>query len=45
MASNIVSAVHNIRIAKEQFLDFIREHPASKGSKLFEQLLLRLMTI
>lgn len=36
MASNIVSAVHNLRMAKEQFLDFIREHPASKGSKLFD---------
>lgn len=35
MGSNIVSAVHNMRIAKEQFADFQREHPASKGAKLF----------
>ena len=35
MSSNIISAVHNIRMAKEHFEDFQREHPASKGSKLF----------
>lgn len=37
MASNIVSAVHNLRMAKEQFADFQREHPASKGAKLFRK--------
>ena len=35
MGSNIVSAVHNLRIAKEQFADFQREYPASKGAKIF----------
>jgi len=33
--SNIVSAVHHLKLAQEHFEDFIREHADSKGAKLF----------
>lgn len=34
--SSIVSAIHHIRIAKEFFDDFCREHPGSTGARLFK---------
>ncbi|HEY8690548.1 MAG TPA: hypothetical protein VIM07_15030 [Chitinophagaceae bacterium] len=33
--SNIVSAVHHLKLAQEHFEDFVREHEGSKGAKLF----------
>jgi hypothetical protein len=33
--SNIVSAIHNLKMAQEHFEDFIREFPTSQGSRLF----------
>lgn len=33
--SNIISSVHALRQAKEYWEDFNREHPDSKGAKLF----------
>jgi hypothetical protein len=34
--ANIVSAIQNLKMAQEQFEDFIREFPESQGSKLFK---------
>jgi len=34
--TSIVSAVHHLRIAKEYFDDFIREHQGSTGARLFK---------
>lgn len=34
--ASIVSAVHHLRVAKEFFDDFVREHPASTGARLFK---------
>jgi hypothetical protein len=34
MRSNIISAIHKLKEAKEHFQDFQREHPNSKGEKL-----------
>lgn len=36
MSSNIVSAIHHLRMAEEQYEDFIRELPDSKGAVLFK---------
>lgn len=36
MSSNIVSAIHHLRMAEEQYEDFIRELPGSKGAVLFK---------
>ena len=36
MSSNIVSAIHHLRMAEEQYEDFIRELPGSKGAILFK---------
>jgi len=33
--ANIISAIQNLKMAQEQFQDFIREFPESQGSKLF----------
>jgi len=33
--SNIVSAIHHLKMAQEYFEDFIREFPTSHGSRLF----------
>lgn len=33
--SNIVSAIHHLKLAQEHFEDFIREHSESKGARLF----------
>jgi hypothetical protein len=35
MKSNIISAIHKLKEAKEHFQDFQREHPNTKGSTLF----------
>jgi hypothetical protein len=35
MSSSIVSGVQKVREAQEHFQDFIRQHPGSKGAKLF----------
>lgn len=34
-SSNVVSAIHNLAKAKAHFESFCREHPSSKGDKLF----------
>jgi hypothetical protein len=34
--SNIVSAVHHLKMAKEHFEDFRREYPQAMGSRLFK---------
>lgn len=34
--SNIVSAVHHLKMAKEHFEDFRREFPEAMGSRLFK---------
>jgi len=36
MSSNIVSAIHHLRMAEEQYEDFIRDMPGSKGAILFK---------
>ncbi len=35
-SGNIVSAIHHLRMATDHFGSFVREHPGSKGSRLFE---------
>jgi hypothetical protein len=35
MKSNIISAIHHLRQAREHFEDFQREHPGSIGAKFF----------
>ena len=34
--SNIISAIHSLKIAQEHFEDFRRDYPTSTGSKLFK---------
>lgn len=34
-SSNIVSGIHHLKITDEHFASFQREHPHSKGAKLF----------
>jgi hypothetical protein len=34
--ANIISAIQNLKMAQEQFEDFIREFPESQGAKLFK---------
>jgi len=33
--ANIVSAIQHLKMAKEHYLDFIRQYPESSGSRLF----------
>jgi hypothetical protein len=33
--SNIISAIHSLKMAQEHFADFKREHPSSEGARLF----------
>ena len=33
--SNIVSAIHHLRMAKEFFEDFCRQYPSSRGDRFF----------
>lgn len=35
--ANIIGAIQNLRMAKDQFEDFIRQYPDSSGSKLFKR--------
>jgi len=35
--ANIIGAIQNLRMAKDQFEDFIRQYPDSAGSKLFKR--------
>ena len=35
MSANIISAVQNLKLAQEQFEDFCRQYPETKGEKLF----------
>lgn len=41
-SSNIVSAVHKMRMVVEHFESFQREHPGSKGARLFANYVLRI---
>ena len=34
--ANIIGAIQNLRMAKDQFEDFIRQYPDSAGSRLFK---------
>lgn len=34
--SNIISAIHHLKMAQEYYEDFIREYPDSAGSRLFK---------
>ena len=36
MSANIISAIQNLKMAQEQFEDFCRQFPDSKGEKLFK---------
>jgi Fe-S cluster biosynthesis and repair protein YggX len=36
MASNVISAIHHLKMSEEFFNDFIRENPESKGERLFK---------
>ena len=40
--SNIISATHHVRLAKEFFNDFTRENPNTKGAELFKRYILKL---
>jgi hypothetical protein len=33
--ANVVSAIQHLKMAKEHYLDFIRQYPGSSGSNLF----------
>jgi hypothetical protein len=33
--SNIIIAIQNLRLAEEQFLDFVRQNPNSRGERIF----------
>jgi hypothetical protein len=37
MSANIISAIQNLKMAQEQFEDFIRQYPDTTGSKLFQR--------
>lgn len=34
--SNIISAIHHLKMAQEHYEDFVREYPDSAGSRLFK---------
>ncbi len=36
MGANIISAIQNLKMAQEQFDDFRRQYPDSKGEKMFK---------
>jgi hypothetical protein len=36
MSANIISAIQNLKMAQEQFDDFRRQYPDSKGEKMFK---------
>ena len=36
MSANIISAIQNLKMAQEQFQDFCRQFPETKGEKLFK---------
>ena len=36
MSANIISAIQNLKMAQEQFDDFRRQYPDSKGERLFK---------
>lgn len=33
--ANLIIAIQNLKVAEEQFLDFIRQNPNSRGEKIF----------
>lgn len=37
MSANIINAIQNLKMAQEQFEDFIRQYPDTAGSKLFQR--------
>jgi hypothetical protein len=37
VGANIISAIQNLRMAKDQFEDFIRQYPKSSGERLFKK--------
>jgi len=45
MTSNVISAVHHLKMSEEFFNDFIRENPESKGERLFKSYILKLKWI
>jgi hypothetical protein len=34
--SNIISAIHHLKLSQEHYEDFVREYPDSAGSRLFK---------
>jgi Fe-S cluster biosynthesis and repair protein YggX len=44
-ASNIVSAIHHLRMAEEHYEDFIREFPGSMGTRLFQSYITKIKWI
>lgn len=43
--SNIVSAIHHLRMAEEHYEDFIREFPGSMGTRLFKSYIVKIKWI
>ena len=43
--SNIVSAIHHLRMAEEHYDDFIREFPGSMGTRLFKSYIAKIKWI
>jgi len=35
--ANIIGAIQNLRMAKDQFEDFMRQYPESAGTKIFQK--------
>lgn len=43
--SNIISAIHHLRMAEEHYEDFIREFPESIGTRLFKSYITKIKWI
>jgi len=43
--SNIISAIHHLRMAEEHYADFIREFPESMGTRLFKSYIAKIKWI
>lgn len=43
--SNIISAIHHLRMAEEHYADFVREFPNSMGARLFKSYITKIKWI
>ncbi len=43
--SNIISAIHHLKMAQEHYEDFVREYPDSAGSRLFKSYIAKIKWI